>query len=171
MKRVFTLAVIFFALCGSMHAQDYDTIPPYEKNPNIPDFNLMQTDSSWFIKANIPFGKSVVIIYFSPDCGHCQLTAHEYEENISRMDDVFFVWVSYLSLDKIKSFAEEYKMLDQKNIRIGRDPNYFIPAFYKVKFTPFMAVYDAAGKLLKTYEEGTDPDTLIKLLHPAKSGS
>ncbi|MEP7320137.1 MAG: redoxin domain-containing protein, partial [Panacibacter sp.] len=134
-----------------------------------PDFNLMQTDSSWFIKANIPLGKPVVIIYFSPDCGHCQLSAHEYEEKIDQFSDVFFVWVSYLSLDKIKSFAEEYKMLGQENIRIGRDPSYFIPSFYRVKFTPFMAVYDAAGKLLKTYDEGTDPDTLTRLLHPAKS--
>ena len=169
MKRFVTLSIILFTVCNSIQAQDNDSIPLYEKNREIPDFNLMQTDSSWFIKANIPTGKPVVIIYFSPDCGHCQLAAHEYEENISRLNDVFFVWVSYLSLDKIKSFAEEYKMLDQKNIRIGRDPNYFIPAFYKVKFTPFMAVYDAGGKLLKTYEEGTDPDTLIRLLHPAKS--
>ena len=88
---------------------------------------------------------------------------------MNKLKDIFFVWVSYLSLDKIKTFEDEYKMVGQKNIRIGRDPNYYIPSFYRVKFTPFMAVYDKKGKLLQTYDEGTDPNTIINLLSLKKS--
>ena len=169
MKSIIAVMIFFFSSTALLHAQEYDSIPPYQKDSTIPDFSIMQTDSSWFVKEFLPPNKPVIIIYFSPDCGHCQLTAHDFEKKMNKLKDVFFVWVSYLSLDKIKTFAEEYKMDDQKNIRIGRDPNYYIPSFYRVKFTPFIAVYDKKGKLLKTYDEGTDPDTIINLLNLKKS--
>jgi len=148
-----------------VYAQTYDSIPPYQKDSTIPAFSILQTDSTWFNKEALPHNEPVVIIYFSPECGHCQLTAHEFDEKMKKMKDVFFVWVSYHPMTDIKSFAEEYKLVDQKNIRVGRDPKYFVPSFYRVKFTPFMAVYGKNGKLIQTYDSGTDPDTIIKLLN------
>lgn len=169
MKRIIPALVFFYVLSKTVHAQDYDNTPPYQKDSAVPSFNLLLTDSSWFSKDFLPAHKPVVIIYFSPECGHCQLTAHEFEEKKDELKDVFFVWVSYLSVDTVKKFAEDYKMLDVANVRIGRDPNYFIPSYFRVKFTPFMAVYNKEGKLVKTYESGTDPGTLVKLLGLAKN--
>jgi len=148
-----------------VYAQSYDSTPPYQKDSLIPAFSILQTDSTWFNKEALPGNKPVVIIYFNPECGHCQLTAHEFDQKKNKLKNVFFIWVTYdTSFKEIKSFAAEYKLLDEKNIRIGRDPKYFVPSFYRVKFTPFMAVYGKNGKLVKTYETGTDPDTIVKLL-------
>jgi protein-disulfide isomerase len=36
-----------------------------------------------------------VIVYFNPECGHCQLTAHDFMEKKDDFKDVFFVWVTY----------------------------------------------------------------------------
>lgn len=161
----------FFALlllcCSNsiVHAQDYDTIPPYQKDSLIPAFSILQTDSTWFNKEALPHNEPVVIIYFSPECGHCQLTAHEFEEKRNKFKNVFFVWVSYHPMADIKSFAEEYKLLNAKNIRVGRDPKYYVPSFFRVKFTPYIAVYGKNGKLIKTYDSGTEPETIIKLLN------
>ena len=168
-----TFIPIFFFLCSlstTSLAQGYDSIPipPYQEESTLPDFNLLLTDSTWVINMNIPTGKPVVIIYFSPDCGHCQLTAKEFEEKMDDFKDVFFVWVSYQPVDKIKTFAADYKMLKKENIRIGRDPNYFIPAFFKVKFTPFMAVYNKAGKLMQTFEGTAEPASVSSLLNAPK---
>lgn len=168
MKKLIPVLVFFCALCKTVHAQEYNNTAPYQKDSTIPAFNLLLTDSTWFSKDLLPGQKPVIIIYFSPECGHCQLTAHAFEEKKDELKDIFFVWVSYLPVDTVKKFAEDYKMLDEENVRIGRDPNYFIPSYFRVKFTPFMAVYNKEGKLLKTYESGTDPDTLVKLLDLAK---
>jgi thiol-disulfide isomerase/thioredoxin len=151
------------------NAQKFDTIPPYQKDSTIPALSILQTDSTWFNKEALPRNEPVVIIYFRPDCGHCQLTAHEFEQKMDQLKDVFFIWVSYDSVSHIKSFAEEYKLLDAKNIKVGRDTKYYVPSFFKIKFTPYIAVYNKKGKLIQTYEGGTDPDTIIRLLHPPKS--
>jgi thiol-disulfide isomerase/thioredoxin len=165
MKHFFGLFLLLF-FASVIHAQAYDTIPPYQKDSIIPAFSILQTDSTWFNKEALPHDKPVVIVYFNPECGHCQLTAHEFEQKKNKLKDVFFVWVTYdTSFNEIISFAKEYKLLKANNIIVGRDPKYYVPSFFRVKFTPFMAVYDKNGRLLQTYDAGTDPDTIIKLLN------
>ena len=161
------LVVAAFICClpTILHAQAYDSVPPYRKDSTVPAFTILQTDSTWFNKEALPHNKPVIIIYFRPDCGHCQLTAHEFQEKLNQFKDAFFVWVSYDSVAHIKSFAEEYQLLNAKNIRVGRDTKYYVPSFFRVKFTPFIAVYNKKGKLIQTYDGGTEPDTIIQLLH------
>jgi thioredoxin-related protein len=163
-KRLFVWLLITVGFVQA-HAQSTDKTPPYLKDSTIIDFTITLTDSTDFTKSMIPAGRPVVIVYFSPDCSHCQLTAHEFEEKKTAFSNVFFIWVSYLAMDKIKTFADEYHMTGKENIRIGRDANYTIPGYYKVKYTPFIAVYNTAGILLQTYDGGTEPETILNLLH------
>ena len=165
MKKIFFL-VLAVSVYFASHAQaGPDTSAEYYKTQRLPDFKIMQPDSTWFSNKGLPKNKPVVVIYFSPECGHCQLAAQEIKTNIDKLNKAFFVWVSYYSVPEIKTFTEKYDLKQYKNFRFGRDPNYFIPTFYKVKFTPFMAVYDKKGKLVQAFEQGTDPETLAKLIH------
>lgn len=168
MKKGFLLLLFFAAVSHHLHAQEYDSVPPYQKDSTIPAFSILQTDSTWFNKEALPENKPVVIIYFSPDCGHCQLTAHEFDAAMKKMKNIFFVWVSYRPVPEIKTFDDDYHLSSFKNVRIGRDLKYFVPSFFRVKFTPFMAVYNKEGKLLQTYEQGTEPATIIQLLNGEK---
>ena len=164
MKQIL-LFIIIAARINSIHAQDYDTIPPYQKDSlHIPAFTVLQTDSSFTNDKKIPGNKPVVIIYFSPECGHCQLTAQEFGEKMKDMRNIFFVWVSYYPLPEIKEFAKKFNLQQFTNIIIGRDQNYTIPSYYRVKFTPFMAIYNKEHHLIQTYGQGTEADTLISLL-------
>lgn len=163
MKHVL-LAVFALVIFGSINAQEkYDTTAPFRKTKTIPDFKILQTDSTWFTNKQIPANRPVVIVYFSPECGHCQLTAQEFVKDMDQLKNVFFIWTSYHSVDQIKDFAKQYKLDRYKNVVLGRDPNYFLPSFYRVKFTPFMAVYGKNGKLLETFDQGTSPETIAKL--------
>ena len=164
MKKILLLLIIA-ATINSIYAQDFDTIPPYQKDSlHIPEFTVLRTDSSYTNDKIIPKDKPVVIIYFSPSCGHCQLTADEFSKKMQDMKDIYFVWVSYYPLPEIKEFAKNFNLQQFNNITIGRDEGYTIPSYYRVKFTPFMAIYNKEHHLIKTYQQGTDADTLIKLL-------
>lgn len=145
-------------------SQDYDSIPPYQKDSIAPAFSILQTDSTWFNKQALPEHTPVVIVYFSPTCHHCQLAAHEFSEKMKKMKDIFFVWLSYYSVPELKTFDEEYHLTKFKNVRLGRDTKYYIAPFYKIRYTPFMAVYGKDGKLLATYEQGTDPKTIMEVI-------
>ncbi len=165
MKKLFILFIIAVQI-HSVHAQDYDTIPPYEKDSmHIPEFTVLQTDSTYINDKKIPSDKPVVIVYFSPTCGHCQITAQAFGEKMKDMKDIFFVWVTYNhSLDEIKDFAKKFNLQQFNNIIVGRLTTYDLPSFYRIKFTPFMAVYNKDHHLIQTYGQGTEADTLINLL-------
>jgi thiol-disulfide isomerase/thioredoxin len=158
MKRVLVLVGLLFGFVAT-HAQK-DTLPPYKQVPVIPAFVIQLTDSSMFAKKDIPRKRPVVMIYFNPECGHCQLEAQELAKNMDKFKNVFFVMAAYHDLEEIKDFAVTYGLDKFKNVRIGRDSKYFIPVFYDVKTTPFSAVYDRKGNLLKAFPQGMSIEEL-----------
>ena len=170
MKKLMFVLLISLS-CTAIFAQDstyVDTIPPYKKTDKIPYFAILQPDSSWFTKNQLPEKKPVVIIYFSPDCGHCQMTAKELVEGMDKLKDVELVWVSYHTPKQIKDFADSYGLSHFNNVIFGRDPNYFFVPYYKIEFTPFMAVYDKRGKFLQAYKSGTDAETIAQLIKKSR---
>ncbi len=168
MKKLFVMLLVLFV--GAAHAQtnDNDTVPPYKKTTKIPEFAILKSDSTWFTNKQLPENKPTVIIYFSPDCGHCQMTAQEFVRDMDMLKNAELIWVSYHTPEQIKDFAASYKLDQFSNVVLGRDPNYKIPVFYKIQFTPFMAVYDKKGNFLNAYPQGTTPDVIAKLIKTGK---
>ena len=170
MKKLILIAVLLIG-CANLFAQDgynTDTVPGYKKTTKIPHFAILQPDSTWFTEKQLPKDKPTVLIYFSPDCGHCQMTAKEWVNEMDKVKNVELVWISYHTPQQIKDFADTYGLSQYNNVIVGRDPNYFFVPFYKIPSTPFMAVYDKKGKFLKAYEGGTDAGTIAKLIHDSK---
>jgi thiol-disulfide isomerase/thioredoxin len=165
MKKLLLLSFLAATTILVYAQDDYDTIPPYQKDSlHIPKFTVLKTDSTYANDMKIPEGKPVVIVYFSPTCGHCQIAAQEFSEKMKDMRDIFFVWVSYYPLPEIKEFANKFSLQQFTNIIIGRDPNYAIPSYFRIKYTPYMAVYNKDHHLIQTYGQGTEADTLMALI-------
>ena len=169
MKKLFAIFIILLCVCvAQAQTNGKDTVPPYKKTTKIPEFAILKPDSTWFTNKQLPANKPLIIIYFSPDCGHCQMSAQEFVKDMDKLKNVEIVWVSYHSPQQIGEFAEAYKLKQFSNVVLGRDPNYKIPVFYKIKFTPFMAVYDKKGNFLNAYQQGASPETIAKLIKNGK---
>lgn len=163
------LACLIFTAFAIAQTNNPEDNAPYKKDPVLPAFRILQTDSAtWFTKSELPKRDFTIIIYFSPDCGHCQYEAKEVIKNIDSLSNTFMVWVSYKSITEIREFAQHYGLDQHKNIRIGRDPLYALPSFYQVRFTPFVAVYDKKGMFVKAYETGVEMAELNALLRESK---
>ncbi len=162
------LLIAFAVICSLpllTNAQtNNDSLPPYLKNPTIPSFQILSTDSTWFTNRSLPKNIPVAIIYFSPDCGHCQYEAKELNKKMDSLSNLFFVWVSYHPFEDIKKFYFDYGLSKYKNIVAGRDPQYFIPAFYKVEFTPFIALYNKHGRFVKEFRQGASPQEIMEAI-------
>ncbi len=140
-----------------------DTLAPYQKDPSIPSFSIQQPDSSWFYNTSLA-KKPALILYFSPDCGHCQLETEEVLTRIKELNDLQIIMVTSRPFEDMVRFADHYKLNRFPTIKIGQDPLRRITRFYDVKFTPFSALYDKKGKLVKAYEQGIKFDELKSLL-------
>lgn len=162
MKQFIILLVAVGAFINAKAQKD--TIPPYKQVPFIPAFSIQLTDSSNFSKKDLPKNSPVVIIYFNPECGHCQQEATELSKNMDKFKKVFFVMAAYADLEKIKEFGELHGLDKFSNVKLGRETKYFLPVFYQVKTTPFSAVYDKKGKLVNGFEHGLSVEELEKTL-------
>ncbi|CAN5793551.1 hypothetical protein BH11BAC4_BH11BAC4_25270 [soil metagenome] len=150
MKKIF-IAIILITGFQQVDAQT-DTIPIYQRFPDLPVFTIMTTpDSIKFTKVDIKKKTPAIIIIFSPDCSHCQLATKDLLAHIDLFKKTQIIMVSSLDYSNIKKFYEEYKIADYPNITMGRDGAYYLGTFFKIKSFPSIFVYDKKGKFVKTF--------------------
>jgi len=155
MKRIILLITLVFGLT-TLKAQNKSNIE------NIPPYRILTKDSIFVTPANLKKGKPVMIVYFSPDCTHCQ---HFTEELKSKMDaekkkgiSIFrntqIVMVTYTALLNMKLFYIDYELAKYPNITMGTEgTTYTVLRYYSVKTTPYIAVYGKNGKLVQGFEK------------------
>ena len=69
-----------------------------------------------------------------------------------------------VEFEDVKKFAEHYKLDRFPNLKIGDDPSRLVVNFYKVEFTPFSALYNKKGKLIKAFKEAPQIDEILALI-------
>ncbi len=139
---------------------------PYLSDSSIPAFSLMEVDSTTiFNTKDIPGGTPVVLMYFSPECEHCQKMTEALLQNMDSLKNVQFVMLTSLPFNLMKTFYEYYKIANYKNITMGRDYDFFFSRHFGSNYVPYLAVYDRNKKLLKVYDGGTKVSTLIQVVN------
>lgn len=150
-------AAIFFTT--AVFAQE-NTPSPAERYPNIPPFTLQALDSSNLTRESLAGNRKTMIMYFSPDCDHCQHQTEAMLKKIELLKGVQIVMTTYQPFEDLAGFYEKYHLVNYPQIKLGRDTKFFFVPYYKIQEMPFMALYDAKGTLLKTYEGNTDIEKL-----------
>ena len=170
MKNLFIALFLIITIPAIGYNQtNYDTLPPYLKTKEIPNFNVLECnstkgDSVWINNKSLPANRPIVFVYFSPECSHCEYETEEIKKYMDSLSNAFFIFVSYHPLEKIKEFYDKYGLAKYPNIRVGRDLKYFIPSFFRVEFTPFVGVYNKNQSFVKAYKSGADMNELIGLV-------
>ena len=166
MKKII-LSLLTILIIGHTSAQSLDVKPdpnaPYLKDKNLPAFTLNLIDGREVTNKTIPKYKYTCIIFFSPDCSHCETEAATINKYKDKLTNVLFIWDSYRDMIAIQAFADKFKFVGRPNILIGRDPSYAIPTFFRPKMTPFVALYKN-NQFVKVYEKGADIFDLIKII-------
>jgi thiol-disulfide isomerase/thioredoxin len=162
MKLIVLAGFILFNInCLAQTDSLQPKLPPFLQLPNVPSYKLLLMDSSTYTyKYQLKKDQPVIVIYFSPDCEHCQTGTKHITDSMKLFKKVQFVFASYAKFLELKKFHEDYGLATFKNIIYGRDEQFFFPRFYNVRYTPFIAVYDKEGKLVRVFEGGT---TVAKL--------
>src|SRR5687767_1173095 len=109
MKKLVVLLILFCS-CFRGSSQSFDSLPPYKQVPVLPPFKILQPDSTWFTKANLKSTMPTWIIYFSPDCGHCQEEAEAVVTNINKLRKMQIVFITSRPFEDMKGFARYYNL-------------------------------------------------------------
>ena len=138
---------------------------------NIPHFKILKADSTYFTYSELKKDKPVMIIYFSPDCSHCQHLMYEMKPKMKQFGDIQIVMITFTDynlLRMLKTFNRDFDLAKYHNLTVGTEGHtYMVQQYYQVKTTPYIAVYDHKGKLVKAFEKAPELDTLIAAVKKA----
>lgn len=140
-----------------------------ERSTNIaslPSIDLLLPDSLTHINTNeIKGGKFIALLYFSPDCEHCQHETKTILHHIDSLRDVRFYFISNDSLNKIKIFRSVFHLEKYSNITLGWDTQFLFPRHFKGAYPPYLVLYDRRLQQLGTFEGGLEASKMIALVN------
>lgn len=164
MKSIRCIAALFSLLVFSAPAfsQKTDSTPPaFRRFPTVPPFELLGLDNQKIKRDNLAKRNGTLIIYFSPDCHHCQQQMDWLQKDLNAFSKYNLVLATYQPMEELKAFYDKYKMASWKNLYIGRDEKFFLPPYFKIGNLPFLALYDKNGNLLTSFEGTTEINKVL----------
>jgi thioredoxin-related protein len=166
MKKLFVLFCLIIA-AGCTLAQDNEKL-----GAAIPPYRILTTDSSWVTPANLK-AKRTLLIYFSPDCPHCQHLTMDIKQKIKQFGDtqiMMITWSNNYDIRAIKNFVRDFDLRKYPAIKVGTEGyTYQVQKYFKIETTPFVAVYNSKGKLTKSFRKQPEVEDVLKAVKAANS--
>lgn len=135
----------------------------------LPPFRMVTDHGAVFKAEELPLSKPVVLIYFSPDCDHCQTLMRDYFARAREFDKASVVMITYLPPERVTRFCRTYHTQQYPNLFVGTEgTGFFVRNYYSVKTLPFAAVHDRSGHLIKTYNRDIPLNEIAALLKKMK---
>ena len=160
--RLLTVILACF-LSGFAYAQKDSMDAPFRKFPGIPPIDLLKTDSSSHItKANINAKHKTLLMFFSPECSHCQHQTEDMLAAIDSLKEIQIIMATYQPFEEMVAFSQKYGIDKYSNIKLGRDIKYFLPPFFRMKSLPYLALYDNSGNFITSYEGNVKVSKLLE---------
>lgn len=146
------LLAIFTCCLQNSQAQGDPAATVLQNIQQLPSFTITRVpDSTAFSSETLQKGKPVIIMFFNPDCDHCQKEAKELVAYKEELKGIQIVMLSPASYTQVKTFYEAYNIAAMPNITMGLDVNYVMGLRYRPTNYPSLFIYDAAGKLAKAF--------------------
>ena len=139
--------------------------PSRMNSQTIPPFKMTLSNNKILNAADLPKGKPLVLIYFDPDCDHCQKLMTELFKKINSFKKVEMVLITFKSVTEVAAFEKKYTTSKYANMKVGTEGTlFYLKNYYKLVKMPFTALYDSKGNYSFSYREETPVDDLIKRL-------
>ncbi len=124
----------------------------YSQLGRVPPFQMILHNGKLFRAQNLPMGKHIIIVYFSPECEECHQFTTELLKRIDDFQNASIAMITYMPIEKIKPYVVDNKLDKYSNIYVGTEGNtLFVLNYYNVLDFPFVALYNKNGILIRKY--------------------
>src|SRR5215217_2882507 len=86
----------------------------------IAPFQIRLTNGQQYTSSQLAAGP-VVLIYFSPDCEHCQNFTKDMVKNFNVFVNKQVVMVTFQAMDMLKPFVAQYNLGSYSNVKVGTE--------------------------------------------------
>jgi thioredoxin-related protein len=131
----------------------------------LPAFQMKLSNGKIFSSSEISHKKPLILIYFAPDCEHCEALMKQIFSQINTFKNTELVLVTFEPLLVLPAFEKEFQTAKHPNIKVGSEVHaLYLQKYYQLQHTPFTALFDKNGKLIVSYKDYTPLNDLIKKL-------
>ena len=165
MKKLI-LSLIVLCAAQIVFAQE-DTSFNFLKNTSIPEFEIAKAPDSVTVtkKDVVKRGHPFMLVFFSPDCEHCQKETKEFLAYKKELKDVQVLMVSPMPYTHIKQFYTDYNIDSLPNFTIGQDWAYHLGMKLKPHFFPTILLYDKIGNYITGFTGNVAIPKLLEALN------
>lgn len=155
---ILIISIAFLAGCYSSEPQKTG-----KEGKPMPAFNILLTDSiTWVNTSTATVNQPVVLFNFSPFCPYCKKQAREIIEDIDKLKDIQFYFISSFPISLLKAYSKELKLAQYPNIAIGMDTANAVGDYFEIAGVPYIAIYGKDKKLKKSFLGGKLYSSQIK---------
>ncbi|HET9825570.1 MAG TPA: redoxin domain-containing protein [Chitinophagaceae bacterium] len=130
---------------------------------SLPPFKMYLSNNTVFSVTQLPRNKPVVVIYFDPDCDHCQKLMNGIFKKINSFKKTEMIMVTFKSIAEVAAFEKRYKTARYSNLRVGPEgTSYQLRDYYQLVKIPFTALYGKNQKLSYSYGQDASVDEIVK---------
>jgi len=142
------IAVILFSFTSIAGFSQADSIAPFLKTKQLPDFTLTSTDFKDFNQTILNRSKSTIIMLFNPECDHCQDQVKLFIATPQVVKNAQIVLSSVETQEKNKEFYDKFHLEKYPFIHLGKEYAYFFGGYYRPSTIPFIAIYNPKKQLV-----------------------
>lgn len=136
MYRIFALLLCLFALA----AQPAEAQTKVAKK--LPTFSFFDLDGNVFTSQQLKYDKYLMVVYFDPDCDHCNEQAQRIKNSITKFKGVTMVWLSFGDVGLMREFKEKYFPANKQAIFLHDPKMKLFDAFPDAVETPTIYIYN-----------------------------
>ena len=146
------------------------SLPLYAQAQNkLPPFSMFLTNGKTFTTAALSPKKPTVLIYFAPDCDHCQVLMKAFFKKAVAFKNTQVLMITFKPVAELSDFEKSYGTQKHPNIYVGAETKpLYLQTFFKLQNTPFTALYDKNKTLVASYKKDTTVTDLLKRLKGLK---
>lgn len=158
-KHIFFIYFLLFIIS----CDDKPAGTSHRNGETMPDFSLIQMDSTKIKLRSINDKRKTIIFYFTPTCPYCNKMAKDISENATSLNEIDILLVSNYPINGLKIFERQYNFNKYLNIKVLQDSSNSIFNYFQIKGVPYIAAYDINKRLKKSEIGIFDVDDLTKL--------
>lgn len=155
-KKIFPVLVLFLFLFSFNLNANAQTLPAFE---------MRLSTGKIFSSTNVSPERPTILIYFAPDCEHCQVLMKQIFSQINTFKKTQMILVTFEPVQVLPAFEKQFHTEKYPNIKVGSEVKpLFLQKYYQLQHTPFTVLFDKNNKLIISYKDFTPVNDLIKKL-------
>lgn len=140
-----------------------------EKTKRLPNLSFYNIDETIFNYVN-EYKQQTLIIYFHPECEHCQYEAKQIFDNKDQFNRTQILMISPAPLTQIKQFTTDYQLTTISNLRVLWDKERKFETYFGAATFPTVFIYSKQNQLQKKYKGEVKIEAILKHLEKTQKG-